>query len=817
MGIVAEYTYQLPIIFVIRNYLQKREAVFMTIISKKQMSEEDIKLQYITPAITAKWDIKKITMETNITDGKINLKGNFVTRDKPKRADYVLYLNSNNPIAIVEAKDNKHSISHGLQQAMAYASMLDIPFAYSSNGDGFFEHDFLTGKERELDLDEFPTEEELYCRYKNGANNGEGLSENQEKMIQQPYYSSQKTYPPRYYQRIAINRTVDAISRGKDRLLLVMATGTGKTYTAFQIVYRLLKSGMKSKILYLADRNNLVDQSIQQDFAPLEKVIHKVNFSKDDPSTITSYQVYFSLYQQLAGGNDDQEEDINNTILKLKQLFRPDFFDLIIVDECHRGSAKKESNWRKILEYFASATQIGMTATPKETKYISNIDYFGKPIYTYSLKEGIEDGFLAPFKVINVMTDIGEGWRPRKGQCDIYGNEIEDRIYTNSDYDYNIIIEDRIQQVAAEITNYLKSTDRMAKTIVFCATEDAAERMRVALVNQNSDMVQKNPDYVVRITGSDTYGKSKLDYFISVREKYPVIATTSKLLSTGSDCKMTKLIVLDEMIGSMTEFKQIIGRGTRLREKEGKTHFVVMDFRNVSRLFADPDWDGPIEMDEDFNPKSGSGKNIKPPVGPGPDPVDPKQPKPIVNRDGCQVKIVYKTVSVYDANGKLLRQESIIDYTKENILGAYASLDNFIRKWSAEEKKEKIRGLLREQGIDLETLKEDQGMSDVDDFDFICHVAFDKKPLTRKERAENVKKRDFLNKYSGAAREVLEALLDKYMNTGIYEIEKTEILKLDPFMRMGKPQKIASYFGGKDGYLKAVKELENAIYDGGVA
>lgn len=781
------------------------------------MSEEDIKLQYITPAITAKWDIKKITMETNITDGKINLRGNFVTREKPKRADYVLYLNSNNPIAIVEAKDNNHSISHGLQQAMAYASMLDIPFAYSSNGDGFFEHDFLTGKERELGLDEFPTEEELYCRYKNGANNGEGLSENQEKMIQQPYYSSQKTYPPRYYQRIAINRTVDAISRGKDRLLLVMATGTGKTYTAFQIVYRLLKSGMKSKILYLADRNNLVDQSIQQDFAPLEKVIHKVNFSKDDPSTITSYQVYFSLYQQLAGGNDDQEEDINNTILKLKQLFRPDFFDLIIVDECHRGSAKKESNWRKILEYFASATQIGMTATPKETKYISNIDYFGEPIYIYSLKEGIEDGFLAPFKVINVMTDIGEGWRPRKGQCDIYGNEIEDRIYTNSDYDYNIIIEDRIQQVAAEITNYLKSTDRMAKTIVFCATEDAAERMRVALVNQNSDMVQKNPDYVVRITGSDTYGKSKLDYFISVREKYPVIATTSKLLSTGSDCKMTKLIVLDEMIGSMTEFKQIIGRGTRLREKEGKTHFVVMDFRNVSRLFADPDWDGPIEMDEDFNPKSGSGKNTKPPVGPGPDPVEPKQPKPIVNRDGCQVKIVYKTVSVYDANGKLLRQESIIDYTKENILGAYASLENFIRKWSAEEKKEKIRRLLREQGIDLETLKEDQGMSDVDDFDFICHVAFDKKPLTRKERAENVKKRDFLNKYSGAAREVLEALLDKYMNTGIYEIEKAEILKLDPFMRMGKPQKIASYFGGKDGYLKAVKELENAIYDGGAA
>ncbi|RGB80604.1 restriction endonuclease subunit R [Coprococcus catus] len=779
------------------------------------MSEEDIKLQYITPAITNKWDIKKIQMEAKITDGRINLKGNFVTRERPKRADYVLYLNLNNPIAIVEAKDNNHSISYGLQQAISYARMLDIPFAYSSNGDGFFEHDFLTGKERELSLEEFPSETELYQRYKNGANKGEGLTIEQEKIIQQPYYTSQTTYPPRYYQRIAINRTVDAISRGKDRLLLVMATGTGKTYTAFQIVYRLLKSGMKKKILYLADRNNLVNQSIQQDFAPLEKVIHKVNFSKDDPSTIKSYQVYFSLYQQLAGGNDDQEEDVSNTVLKLKQLFQPDFFDLIIVDECHRGSAKRESNWRKILEYFASATQIGMTATPKETKYVSNISYFGEPIYTYSLKEGIEDGFLAPFKVINIMTDIGDGWRPRKGQCDIYGNEIEDRIYTNSDYDYNIIIEDRIQQVAAEITNYLKSTDRMAKTIVFCATEDAAERMRVALVNQNSDMVQKNPDYVVRITGSDTYGKSKLDYFISVSEKYPVIATTSKLLSTGSDCKMTKLIVLDEMIGSMTEFKQIIGRGTRLREKEGKTHFVVMDFRNISRLFADPEWDGPIEIDEEFNPEEVAKGKKKTPTGPDPD--NPKQQKPIVNKDGCQVKIIYKTVSVYDTNGKLLRQESIIDYTKENILGTYASLDNFIQKWSAEEKKEKIKELLREQGIDLETLKMDQGMADVDDFDFICHVAFDKKPMTRKERAENVKKKDFLSKYSGAARDVLEALLDKYMNTGIYEIEKTEILKLDPFMKMGKPQKIASYFGGKAGYLKAVKELEQAIYDGGVA
>lgn len=771
----------------------------MSVIPKHLMSEEDIKLQYITPAITSKWDINKITMETKLTDGKINLKGNFVVREKPKRADYVLYRSANNPIAIVEAKDNKHSISYGLQQAMAYAQMLDLPFAYSSNGDGFAEHDFLTGKERQFGLDEFPTEEELIARYKLES----GLTPQQEAAQQQPYYSSQNTYPPRYYQRIAINRTVDAIARGQDRLLLVMATGTGKTYTAFQIVYRLLQSGMKRKILYLADRNILVDQSIQQDFAPLEKVTHKINVSKDDPSTITSHQVYFSLYQQLVG--DEGEEHFS-------KLFQPDFFDLIIVDECHRGSAKEESRWRLILEYFNSATQIGMTATPKETKYISNINYFGEPVYTYSLKEGVEDGFLAPFKVINIKTDIGEGWRPRHGQLDKNGVLIPDRIYTNSDYDYNIIIEDRIQQVAAEITKYLKSTDRMAKTIVFCANEDAAERMRQALVTLNADMVKQNPDYVVRITGSDMYGKSKLDYFISVSAPYPVIATTSKLLSTGADCKMTKLIVLDEMIGSMTEFKQIIGRGTRLREKEGKTHFVVMDFRNVSRLFADPDWDGPIEMDDDFDPNP----HTPPPgPGPGPGPVDPPGPpkvKPIVGRDGCKVEIIHKTVSIYDANGKLLRQESIVDYTKENVRGEYASLDAFISEWRKNPNKSEIRDMLLERGIDLSSMKEDQNMADVDDFDFICHVAYDKKPLTRRERANNVKKRDFLSKYSGVAREVLEALLDKYMNSGIYEIEKTEILRLDPFMRLGKPAKIASYFGGKAGYLKAIQELEDAIY-----
>ena len=526
--------------------------------------------------------------------------------------------------------------------------------------------------------------------------------------------------------------------------------------------------------------------------------------------TITSHEVFFSLYQQLAG-NDESDEDAteDDPVMRFASLFQKNFFDLIIVDECHRGSAKRDSNWRRILDYFSSATQIGMTATPKETKYVSNIDYFGEPVYSYSLREGIEDGFLAPFRVINIRTNIGDGWRPYKDQLDKNGQVIEDRIYSNSDFDYNIILEDRTYEVAKEITEFLKSTDRMQKTIVFCANEDHAERMRIALNNLNADLVQQNSDYVVRITGSDVYGKSKIDYFLSVSSPYPVIATTSKLLSTGADCKMTKLIVLDQMIGSMTEFKQILGRGTRLREKDGKTHFTVMDFRNVTHLFADPDWDGPVEQDEDFV-KGGTGSIIldPPPPGPGPDP----KVKPIVDENGCTVKVIGKQVSIYDANGKLLKQEDIIDYTKSNVVGAYASLDGFIRKWTGEEKKAAIKELLLERGIDLEAIKEDQGHSDVDDFDFICHVAFDQKPLTRQERANNVLKRDFLSRYQGVAREVLEALLDKYMNTGIYEIEKTEILRLDAFQRFGNPSKIVKYFGGKDGYLLAIKELEEELY-----
>ena len=785
----------------------------MSIFDKKQMSEEDIKLNFITPAILSKGWQDKITMETAVkfTDGKINLRGNVFSRGSSKKADYILYINKNNPIAVIEAKDNNHSVSFGMQQAKDYAKMLDVPFAYSSNGDGFEEFDFLTGIERTLGLDEFPSYDELLARFKLETNGGNGINEAEQRIIKQPYYTSVNTYSPRYYQRVAVNRTLNAITNGQNRILLVMATGTGKTYTAFQIVYRLLQSGIKKKILYLADRNNLVDQSIQQDFSPLEKVIHKINFMKDDRTTVTSHQVYFSLYQQLVGRGEEDESN-EDVVARYSKLFSQDFFDLIIVDECHRGSAKEDSRWRAVLEYFSSATQIGMTATPKETSVISNIDYFGEPIYTYSLKEGIDDGFLAPFKVLRVKLDIGDGWRPYKGQRDIFGVEIEDREYNDSDFDYNLILQDRIDTVAQEITNYLKATDRMAKTIVFCATEDAAERMRIALSKANADMCKENSDYVVRITGSDDYGKSKLDYFTSVSSKYPVIATTSKLLSTGADCKMVKLIVLDQMIGSMTEFKQIIGRGTRIREAEGKTHFMIMDFRGVTRLFADPDWDGPVEQDENFHHveitdiPSGENDPFFPPL-----PNEPKH-KYLVDARGCKVEVLQKIVAVYDVDGKLLRHESIIDYTKFNIKCEFLSLENFIKTWTSEEKKEKIRVLFLNRGIDLEKLKLEQGMSDVDDFDFICHIAYDKKPLTRKERAENIKKRDIFSKYGPVAQEVLSALLDKYADSSIYEIESTSVLELDPFTKFGKPAKIAQLFGGKAGYMQAIKELEQELY-----
>ena len=771
----------------------------------KLLSEEDIKLRYITPAIQNKgWSVQDITMETKIklTDGKVNIKGNFVVRERPKYVDYMLYYNRATPIAIVEAKDANHSVSFGMQQAKEYASMMDIPFAFSSNGFGFQEYDFLTGKERTLTMDQFPTKDELYARFIHESNDGNGLSGEELKVIDQPYCSGQDIFPPRYYQRNAVNRAVDAVARGEKRMLLVMATGTGKTYTAFQIVYRLLKANLIHKVLYLADRNVLVDQSIEQDFKPLSSIIHKVSYQQDKSTKSTAHEVYFSLYQQLIGEGGKQN---------YKELFKPEFFDMVIVDECHRGSAKDDSNWREILEYFDGAIQLGMTATPKETRYQSNITYFGEPLYSYSLKQGIDDGFLAPFKVINIKTNIGDEWRPIKGQRDIHGNLIEDRIYNNTDYDYNIVIEDRIREVAHEITTYLKQTGRMNKTIVFCANEDHAERMRVELVNENADMCRKNPDYVVRITGSDDYGKSKLDYFISVSSEYPVVATTSKLLSTGVDCKMVKLIVLDQNINSMTEFKQIIGRGTRIREKEGKTHFYIMDFRNITRLFADPEWDGPIEVNE------GYGHTDTKPYDSGEDvPLhtasENSASKPIVDRNGCRVEIISKVVSVYDSDGKLLRTESIIDYTRKSVKDTYANLDDFILHWNAAERKSAINDLLRESGIDIQSLKEDQGMADVDDFDFICHIAYGKKPLTRRERAENVKKRDIFSKYGPKAQKVLKALLDKYTTEGISQIENPKVLFLDPFRQMGSPSSIAKLFGGNQQYFDAVKELEALIY-----
>lgn len=779
-----------------------------------QLSEEDIKLRYITPSIVDKgWSVDNITMETKVklTDGKINLRGNLVSRGKAKYADYVLYYNRATPIAIVEAKDASHAVAHGLQQAKEYAQMMDVPFAFSSNGMGYQEYDFLTGKERYFSMDQFPTKEDLYARFISESNGGAGLSDNQMKVIDQPFCTGQDIFPPRYYQRNAVNRTVNSVAQGKKRLLLVMATGTGKTYTAFQIVYRLLKAGLVKKVLYLADRNILVDQSIQQDFKPLDKTIHKVSYQKDKGPGNTAYEVYFALYQQLIGQGGKQQ---------YKELFKPEFFDMVIVDECHRGSAKDDSNWREILDYFDGAIQLGMTATPKETKYQSSITYFDEPIYTYSLKEGIEDGYLAPFKVVNITTNIGDEWRPTKGQKDMNGNLIEDRIYNNTDYDYNIVIEDRIREVAHEITCYLKNTDRMAKTIVFCADEEHADRMRTALVNENSDMCRKNPDYVVRITGSDPYGQSKLDYFISVASKYPVIATTSKLLSTGVDCKMVKLIVLDQRINSMTEFKQIVGRGTRIREKDGKTHFTIMDFRNITRLFADPDWDGPIEVDESYSkqkPKPYPEYKDDPTIIHEPDPKPRPNPKPIVDKDGCRVEVINKVVSVYDANGKLLRTESITDYTRKNINDTYVNLDDFINHWNAAEKKAEITDLMRESGIDLQALKIERNMENVDDFDFICHIAYGKKPLTRKERAENVKKRDVFNRYGAEARKVLEALLDKYANDGISQLENRMVLKLDPFRQMGSPANIAKLFGGNKQYFSAVKELENLIYNNSIA
>ena len=772
------------------------------LMKKHEMTEEDIKLQFITPAIEAAgWDkLKQIKMEYNFTDGRVIVRGNITARGKRKRTDYLLYYKPNLPLAIVEAKDNRHSIGDGMQQCIEYAECLDVPFVYSSNGDGFLEHDMLCGKEREIKLEEFPSPEELWRRYKGDTS----MTSDQETLITEPYYFQPGDKTPRYYQRIAINRTIDAIARGQNRILLVMATGTGKTYTAFQIIHRLWKSGRKKKILFLADRNILVDQTMQQDFKPFSKVMTKIEGKKLD----SSYELYLSLYQQLAG--DENEEPF--------RAFKPDFFDLIVIDECHRGSAKEDSRWRRILEYFSSATQIGMTATPKETKEVSNISYFGEPIYTYSLKQGIDDGFLAPYKVLRVGLDRDlEGWRPTAGQHDIYGFEIDDREYNIKDFDKNLIIDERTIAVAKRITKFLKDTDRFAKTIVFCVDIDHAERMRQALVNENADLVAENSKYVMRITGDNAEGKAQLDYFIAEDSPYPVIVTTSKLMTTGVDCKTCKLIVLDNNINSMTEFKQIIGRGTRLKPDYGKEYFTIMDFRNACRLFADPEFDGdPIVIIDDGGtnpevPNDDPPATDDPPYNGNGGGDEPSEPHHKFRVRGVEVTILNERVQYYDKDGKLIT-ESVTDYSKKNILGEYATLDSFLRAWNSEEKKQAIIDELQERGVLLEALREASGNKDIDDFDLICHIAYDKAPLTKAERANNVRKRGYLYKYSGLAQEVLSALLDKYMNEGIQDIENIEILSNDPFRQFGTPMKIAKLFGGKAGYKKAVKELQNEIY-----
>lgn len=777
-------------------------------INKKALSEEDIKMKYITPAIEkAGWDIKtQVRAEYSFTDGRIIVRGNLVVRGKRKRADYILSYKPNMPLAIIEAKDNKKSMGAGMQQALEYGDILDIPFIYSSNGDGFIEHDNFTGRERELSLDKFPSPNELWERYKIGK----GIQAHEEKIVAEDYFFDMSGKTPRYYQRVAINRAIEAIAKGQDRILLVMATGTGKTYTAFQIIYRLWKSKAKKRILFLADRNILVDQTMANDFKHFGDKMIKVNRQNIDKA----HEIYLALYQSMTGSEDWQN---------VYKEFSPDFFDLVIVDECHRGSAKDNSAWREVLEYFSSATQIGLTATPKETKDISTSNYFGEPVYTYSLKQGIEDGFLAPYKVVRVSLDKDlEGYRPAKGKLDKYGNLIEDRIYNISDFDRNLILEKRTEIVAKKITEFLKKTNRFDKTIVFCVDIDHAERMRQALINENSDLVKENNKYIMRITGDNEEGKAQLDNFIDPASKYPTIVTTSKLMTTGVDAQTCKLIVLDSNINSMTEFKQIIGRGTRIKEEYGKQFFTIMDFRGVTRLFADPEFDGePVIIYEPEEDDSIVPPDIDENIGgfgdgfngtPGDFNFEDEEEHPRVKYviDDVDVMVVNERVEYYDKDGKLVT-ESLKDYTRKNIRNEYADLNEFINRWNKEDKKTAILEELKERGVFLDAIKKEVGQ-DLDEFDLILHLAFDQKPLTRKERANNVKKRNYFGKYSDVAREVLEALLDKYMNEGISELESMEILKIDPFTQIGTPTKIIKAFGGRDKYIQTVKELEKQIY-----
>lgn len=806
---------------------------------KRSLSERDICTKYITPALRdAGWDeMLQIREEVGFTKGRIIVRGRLVTRGRAKRADYILYYKPNIPLALIEAKDNAHSVGDGMQQALDYAATLDIPYVFTSNGDGFLFHDRTgesTPREVNLGLTAFPSPADLWARYRVWK----GLDAEAERIVLQDYFDDGSGKAPRYYQVNAVNAAIEAIAKGRDRALLVMATGTGKTYTAFQIIWRLWKAGRKKRILFLADRNVLIDQTMVNDFRPFGAVMAKLStntktIERQDGTTVdltialdnkrridTAFEVYLGLYQAITGPEERQ---------KLYREFSPGFFDLIVIDECHRGSAAEDSAWREILTHFSGATQIGLTATPKETEYVSNTDYFGEPVFTYSLKQGISDGFLAPYKVIKIHIDRDvEGYRPELGKLDRDGNEIDDRIYNAKDFDRNIVLDDRTVLIAKKITEFLKeSGDRFQKTIVFCVDEEHAARMRQALVNENADMVAENQRYVMRITGSDKEGQDQLGNFIDPESKYPVLVTTSRLLSTGVDAQTCRLIVLDRAVGSMTEFKQIVGRGTRVHEDTKKFFFTLVDFRGATSHFADPDFDGdPVQIYEpcdgdpiappDEAPQGGEAI----PSTPGEDEIIVDQPGlPLppgdvggrkVYVDGVGARILAERVEYLDENGKLVT-ESLRDFTKTALKKRFASLDDFLKRWRSAERKQAIIEELESEGLALDAIADELGKN-LDPFDLICHVAFDKKPLTRRERAENVKKRDVFTKYGPQARAVLDALLEKYRDDGMINLDDTNVLKVTPFTTMGSVVQLVKAFGGKEGFEKAVHEMQDAIY-----
>lgn len=765
---------------------------------KKSLSEMDIRTKFITPAIiSAGWSsFSQMREEYKVTNGRIIARGKICKREAPLKADYVLFYKPNKPIAIIEAKDNNHTMADGMQQALHYADMMDVPFVFSSNGDGFvFHNKFITEGPAEinLSLDEFPSPETLWTMYHEQNH----ISPVQDTVIDEPYYSDNSDKQPRYYQMNAVNKTVEAIANGQNRVLLVMATGTGKTYTAFQIIWRLWKSGIKKRILFLADRTALISQTFTNDFAPFKDKMTWVTKQNFD----TAHEIYLALYQGLTG----EDEDANS----LFKQFSPGFFDLVVVDECHRGSAKADSQWREVLEYFSSATQVGLTATPKETNSVSNIDYFGEPIYTYSLKQGIDDGFLAPYRVIRVFFDKDiEGFVPYEGQLDDNGEVIDNRVYNTTDFDKNLVLEKRTKLVAKTVSDYLKKHDcRMDKTIFFCVDQEHADRMRQALANENADMCAIDSRYVMRITANDEAGVKQLDNFRDVEKKYPVLVTTSKLLSTGVDVQTVKFIVLDSNIRSMTEFKQIIGRGTRVREDLGKMYFTIFDFRDVTRLFHDPDFDGPIEQQDDFHPNEpGKGPESPPKITP---PEHERRQKYVLG--GTQVSVSQKHVQYLDKNGHLIT-ERLIDYTKRNVLSQYAEMNDFLAAWNAADRKQAIIDELEKRGVFFDDLCDEVG-KDLDPFDLILHIVFDQPPLTRKERAENVRKRNYFTKYGKQAAEILDALLTKYADSGLSDLENVDVLKVDPIKQYGTQVYIVNtIFGGIAKFREAIKELESEIY-----